>query len=148
MEYKEQDDIKVFREWLKRDRETRKEDAEVIEQNLDEAIDKLNTFEDRLVEENEQLTRIGFGQNELVPNAHKSEIERYHRILQERVWSLKRQIRDLIRWERDDLEWMSKLERQEREADKHHGSAETKQQQRTANWKEKRESQRQEPKTG
>jgi len=148
MEYEEQDDIEAVRKWLKRDRETRKADAEVIEQSLDEAIEKLDTFEDRLVEENKQQARIGFGQNDLVPNAHRSEIERYHRILQDRVWSLKRQIRDLVRWERDDLEWMSKLERQEREAGKHYKPTETKQQQRATGWKEKRESQKQEPNAG
>jgi len=137
MEYEEQNDINKVRTWFKRDRETRKADAEVIEQNLDEAIDKLEDFEEKLEGELEQLARIGFSHNSLVPDANKSEIERYHRILQDRVWNLKRQIRDLIRWERDDLEWMVKLERQEREAAKQPKPNEAKQQ-RSANWKDKR----------
>jgi len=137
--YVEQDDTKVVREWFKENRISRKEEAERLKEQLEDVEEVLDRFLPGLEKHLEYQSRNSHNRySDIVPNLKEREIERYHQSLWDRRRDILRQLRDLVRWERDDLEWMERLERKEREASRHY-SSETKQQERAANWKQERE---------
>lgn len=139
--YVEQDDLETVKAWFERTRRQRKEEAERLEQRLDEATAELDEYEIRLEARRERKANQMFPNNNLAPSAMDESIERYYRSLRQKVWDLKRQLRDLIRWDRDDLEWLATLERKEREANKQYrpSNNEVRQQQRAENWRAKKQ---------
>lgn len=135
--YVEQDDLEEVKDWFETNRESRNEEAARLEVALEEAQAQLQEFEEKLEVHREREANLMFHNRDLTPNPNDVEIERYHRLLRENVWNIRRQLRDLVRWDRDDLEWIWKLERQQREAANSYRPV-TKKQQRSANWKEKK----------
>lgn len=139
--YVEQDDLKSVRAWFEENRKLRSKEAARLEVKLKEADDELEEFEYQLdYREKQKASIYNFGSNDLTPNPYEEGIERHHRSLRQKRWDFTRQLRDLVRWERDDLEWLSTLERKEREAHRQYRSTnDTKQQQRAENWRNRKE---------
>jgi hypothetical protein len=138
--YVEQDDLGTVKAWFEENRRLRREEAARLEQRLEEVNAELDEFEDRLEEHREREAKLMFHRMDLTPTPMEEGIERYSRSLRQRKWDFTRQLRDLVRWDRDDLEWIGTLERKEREANRQYRSAnDTRQRERAETWRAKKE---------
>lgn len=144
--YVEQDDLEIVREWFEDLRKERNIEAARLEDELEEAETDLKNFSEELEGIRTWKAKRHIDPTTAQVNDKQMNIERYHRMLRDKRDFIKRRLNDLVRQERDDLEWIWKLERNQREATKKYRSAEpTKQQQRAANWKGKTQKDHPEP---
>lgn len=132
--YVEQDDLETVKLWLEDIREKRIEEAERLEVELEEAEADIKDFEEDLesIREWKPKRHIESMNGEVKEN--EMDIERYRRMLRDKRDFALRRLRDLVRQERDDLEWIWKLERREREATEAYRPT-TKKEHRAADWK-------------
>lgn len=132
--YVEQDDLETVKEWFEKIREERIIEAEKLEDELEEAETDIQNFLEEL-----EYVRSWKAKKHLETmngqiNEKQMEIERYHRMLRDKRDFIKRRLRDLVKQDREDLDWIWKLERNQREASKEYRPT-TKEQIRAANWK-------------
>jgi len=136
--YVDQDNLETIKAWLRESREWRSQEAERLEQELEEAEADLEQFRTELEKYRESKTKYVFDLwlNNTLSDT-EVDIERYHNMLQSKKANTLRRIRDLIKQDREDLEWIWKLEqRDKREAFKEPRL--TTKQQRAANWKSRK----------
>jgi hypothetical protein len=132
--YVEQDDLETVKAWLKIVRAIRTEEAMRLEEELEEATAKLEKFERKPDERRKWLAKANLELDLSVVIEREMDTERYHRLLRDNRDYTQRRLRDLVKQDREDLEWIRKLEREEREATKEYRPL-TKSQQRAADWK-------------
>jgi len=151
-DYIEQDDLETVKEWLEVIRQRRTEEADTLEDELTLAIADLEEFEEDLKDVLKWKRKKHLDTMNGSVSEYAVDIERYRRMLREKRDTIKRRLRDLVRQDREDLEWTWKLERnqrnserqeresdwqtrREREPDEEYRPA-SKSQQRAANWKQ------------
>jgi hypothetical protein len=150
-DYFEQDDLESVKAWFETIRERRAEEADALDIELAKAINDLEEFETELkrVLKWKELEHIE-SMNGNIPE-YTVDVTRYRRMLRDQRDIAKRRLRDLVKQEREDLEWIWKLERNQRYKDREERESEepvrrehepkkdykpvTKSQQRAANWK-------------
>jgi hypothetical protein len=130
--HRKQDDLEAIKDWFEDSREARGNEIDLLGLKLAEADAELAMFE-----EDYTMHRASHNYRdelELMPREEK--IERRYQMLRQKKWEIMRQIRDLIRWEREDLEWIWKLERKELETTRRSARI-AKKTERANNWKER-----------
>lgn len=141
-----QDNLKDVKEWFEDLQKDRSEEAGRLEDELEEAIKDIESFNEELKGfywKNKGHLELSNGE----VDRRNMDIERYHRMLKDKRDFIKRRLNELVRQERDDIEWIWKLERNQREATKQYRSTDpTKQQLRAVNWKSKNQKDHPEPK--
>lgn len=106
----DQDSLENFRKWYKVEHDRREQETERLKELLEETEAKLEEWKETLEEQNGwNSNRFGDRLGE-VPNPSELEVERYNQGLWRWKWDIERRLRDLVRGERDDLEWKAKLE--------------------------------------
>jgi len=112
--YEEQDNLKTVREWFKHSREFRRKEAERLEQELAQVENDLEEFENEL-QGSDRHKRYGWIEpyNGRV-DREAMEVERLKQSLRNRRNDILHRIRNLIRWDRDDLQWIGTLEGRQR----------------------------------
>lgn len=111
----DQNNLEDYRQWYEVTHTDRETETERLEQLLDDVETELDEWEDLLGWKREQSEKIGFGNRPgEVPNPNELETKRYYQGLWRWKWDIERRLRDLIRAERDDLEWLGKLEGRKR----------------------------------
>lgn len=108
-----QGDLVQSREQYKTDHERREAEAERLEAELSEVGEQLETLENNVIVE-------GYREVDPYERPHPSQVEvvRYYQMMREWEWKIERRLRELIRWEREDLEWLDKLEGRRRARDR------------------------------
>lgn len=97
----DQKDLEEYRKWFEITHEDRELETEELEALLDDIEEKLGYWNG---------IPEGFSRPGELPNPNDFETERYYQSLWRWKWDIERQLRNLIRGERDDLEWLGKLE--------------------------------------
>ncbi|MEO6888676.1 MAG: hypothetical protein ABI456_05825 [Ktedonobacteraceae bacterium] len=106
-----QNNLEKYRQWYEVTQTDRETETERLEQLLDDVETELEEWEDSLEQKRERYGNTEFWDTPgEVPNPHQLETRRYYQGLWRWKWDIERRIRDLIRGERDDLEWLGKLE--------------------------------------
>lgn len=140
--YVEQEDLETVKKWFEEIRDKRAEEADRLEAELEEAEADLEEFETDLEETRQWKPKkhLDTANGQIVEDA--VDVERYRRMLRDKRDYTLRRLRDLVKQDREDLEWIRKLERSERletEREEQKATEEyrptTKSQQRAANWK-------------
>jgi hypothetical protein len=106
----DQNSPESFRKWYKVEHDRREQETEWLEELLEDIDAKLEEWEETLVRRSEIDSRLMFSRPGEVPNPNEWETERYYQGLWRWKWDIERRLRDLVRGERDDLEWMARLE--------------------------------------
>lgn len=115
----DQDDLREFREWYKINHKLREEETERLELKLSEVEEELEQAEGARERKRLNEEKIGWLYRRDEPlNAGQWETERHYQGLWEWKWKIERRLRELIRWERDDLEWLGRLEGRQRAIDR------------------------------
>jgi len=111
----DQKNLAEYRQWYEVTHADRETETRRLELLLDDVEAELEEWEETLEWERQTEERRQFetrwGE---VPNPHQLETKRYYQGLWRWKWDIERQLRNLIRAERDDLEWLDKLEGRQR----------------------------------
>ncbi|HEU5374702.1 MAG TPA: hypothetical protein VFV38_04620 [Ktedonobacteraceae bacterium] len=150
-DYFEQDDLESVKAWFEAIRERRAEEADALDEELSRATRDIKDFETELkrVLKWKELPHLDT-MNGHIPDS-TVDVERYRRLLRDKRDIARRRLRDLVRQDREDLEWIWKLERNQRLKDRRERESDeptrrerepnkdrrpvSKSQQRAANWK-------------
>jgi len=114
-----QDNLEAFREWYKINHKLREEETARLELKLREVERELEQAEEARKRIRLDRDKLGWGRQRGEPlNPSEWEAERYYQGLWEWKWKIERRLRELIRWEREDLEWLGRLEGRQRARDR------------------------------
>ncbi len=105
-QYVSQEDLDEYREWHKINHDLREEEAEKLEFELREAEVRLEQIGKYLDDYKSHRISSSYEHDDM----RRQEVERQYQFAYEWTWKIKRRQRELIRGERDDLEWLDKLE--------------------------------------
>jgi hypothetical protein len=105
----DQSNLDDFREWYKTNHNLRAEEAERLETELREAEERLEQIGNYL-EEDKRYRGPSYRHDDM----RRQEAERNFQFAYEWTWKIKRRQRELMRWEREDLEWLDRLEGRQR----------------------------------
>jgi hypothetical protein len=105
----DQNSLESFRKWYTVEHDRREQETAWLEELLEDIDAKLEEWEEALERRSAIDSRFASRPGE-VPNPSEWETERYYQGLWRWKWEIERRLRDLIRGERDDLEWMARLE--------------------------------------
>jgi hypothetical protein len=107
----DQNSLESFRKWYEIEHDRREQETEWLGELLEDVDAKLEEWEETLERRSETDSKFMFTRRPgEVPNPSEWETERYYQGLWRWKWDIERRLRDLIRGERDDLEWMARLE--------------------------------------
>jgi hypothetical protein len=106
----DQSNLDDFREWYKINHDLRAEEAEWLDAELREAEERLEQIGSYLEEYKGRRGSSSYDHDD----QRRQEVERNFQFAYEWTWKIKRRQRELMRWEREDLEWLDRLEGRQR----------------------------------
>jgi len=111
----DQSNLEKYREQFQINQKTWYIEAEMLKPELREAEKKLVETKQELEGSREYRRQEKAGENYYYEEdkdiAIEKELEREYRFTWEWIWKIKRRLHELIRWEREELEYLGRLER-------------------------------------